>query len=170
MDHLLLGGWRHVAADVRRLVKGLSALPDACACGHGSAHLAGTCRCCLEGVQAAGNGCTDCEVLLASIRDDMDELVDATLRFLPFVEGQTAASGHTSESVGVRDLRRQVFFVADVSQQLETAAGEFRLGCGASHVGVLRTLAGQVAAATTGLDARLTSAFAHVTSSRVAGA
>lgn len=170
MDHLLLGGWRHVAADVRRLVKGLSALPDACACGHGSAHLAGTCRCCLEGVQAAGNGCTDCDALLASIRDDMDELVDATLRFLPFVEGQAAAGGDTSESDGVRDLRRQVFSVADVSQRLETATGEFRLGCGASHVDVLRTLAGQLAAATQGLDARLTATSAHVTSSRVAGA
>lgn len=157
MDHLLLGGWRHVAADVRRLVKDLSALPDACTCGPGASHLAGTC-------------CTDCEALLESIRDDMDELVDATLRFLPFVEGQAAAGGDTSESDGVRDLRRKVFSVAGVSQRLETATGEFRLGCGASHVGVLRTLAGQLAAATTGLDARLTAASAHVTSSRVAGA
>ena len=155
MHHQLLGGWRHVADDVRRLAKGLAALPNACSCGHGSAHLAGTCQCCLDGQRALDNGCTDCEVLLASIRDEMDELVDATLRFLPFVEASTAAAGDTSESAGVHDLRRQVFAVADVSQRLETAAGEFRTGCSASHVPVLKALASQLATVTEELGAKL---------------
>lgn len=155
MHHQLLGGWRHVADDVRRLAKGLSDLPDTCTCGRGSAHLAGTCPCCLGGERALDNGCTDCEVLLASIRAEMDELVDATLRFLPFVEASTAAAGETTESASVHDLRRQIFAVADVSQRLETAAGDFRTGCSASHVPVLKALASQLASATTELGAQL---------------
>lgn len=137
MNPLLLGGWRHVADDVRRLAKGLSALPDACAC------------------RSVGDGCPDCEAQLGSIRDDVDELVDATLRFLPFVESQAVVAGDTTGSDGVRNLRQLVFAVDEVSDRLETAARESRMGCGACHVGVLRMRASELAAATTALDARL---------------
>ena len=142
MNPLLLGGWRHVADDVRRLAKGLSALPDACAC------------------RSVGNGCPDCEAQLGSIRYDVDELVDATLRFLPFVESQTVVAGDISGSDGVTALRRQVFAVDEVADRLETAAR----GCGACHVGVLSARARELAAATTALDARL-----HTSSSGEAG-
>lgn len=146
MNPLLLGGWRHVADGVRRLAKGISAMPDACAC------------------RTVGNGCPDCEAQLGSIRDDVDELVDATLRFLPFVESQTVVAGDTTGSDGVRTLQQQVFAVDKVADRLETAARESRVGCGACHAGVLRMRASELAAATTALDARL-----HTTSSGEAG-
>ncbi|GMV22531.1 MAG: hypothetical protein AMXMBFR57_24800 [Acidimicrobiia bacterium] len=152
MNPLFLGGWRHVAEDVRRLTKGLSALPDACTCGR------------------VGNGCPDCEAQLGSIRDDVDELVDAALRFLPFVESQAVVAGDTRGSEGVRDLRRRVWSVAEVADRSGTEAGECRTGCGASHAEGIRALASELAAATTALDALLTMTSARATPSRVAGA
>jgi hypothetical protein len=125
--------------------------------------LAGTCQCCIDGERSAGNGCTDCELLLSSIRDEMDELVDATLRFLPFVENSTEVAGGTSEAGGVHELRRQVFSIADVSQKLETATGEFRTGCSSAHLAVLKALAVELATATEELSARLTAAVSSVT-------
>lgn len=151
MNPLFLGGWRHVADDVRRLTKGLSALPDACTCGR------------------VGNGCPDCEAQLGSIRDDVDELVDAALRFLPFVESQAVVAGDTRGSEGVRDLRRRVWSVAEVADRSGTEAGECRTGCGASHAEGIRALASELAAATTALDAHLRMTAAVTTPSRVAG-
>ncbi len=151
MDSRLLGGWRHVAEDVRRLVSGLKGLPDVCACGHGSAHLGGMCPCCRDGERTLDSGCTDCEALLASLRDNMDELVDATLRFLPVVE----TTAGPEESRDVRDLRRRIVDVAAVFQRLETAADEFRQGCPSSSVPALRTLASELKVGTDDLDTRL---------------
>lgn len=156
MDHLLLGGWRHVADDVRKLAAGLRALPDGCACGHGSAHLAGTCPCCLEGQRTLDNGCTDCEALVTSLRDEIDELTDASLRFLPFVAAMSSAGGQAAQRADVREVESQIRHVAVVFQNVATAADEFRQGCAASHLGVLKALAGELAAATRHLDSLLT--------------
>lgn len=155
MNPQLLGGWRDITDDVRLLASGLRSLPDICTCGQASGHLAGTCSCCNHGERVLGNGCTDCETLLATVRDRVDELVDATLRFLPLVETMTAAGKERADVAQVRDIRRQVVHVEAVFQRLETAADEFRSGCPASHVGPLWTVAAELAAATQELDALL---------------
>jgi hypothetical protein len=80
VDTRLLGGWRYVADDVRRHERGLRALPETCACGQGSAHLAGACPCCRARAHALEDGCTDCEAVLASLHEKVAALVDATLR------------------------------------------------------------------------------------------
>ena len=145
MDHLLLGGWRHVAEDVRQLDISLKALPDTCTCHDGAAHLIGTCPCCLSGQRALDSGCSNCESLLALLREEMDDLTDATLRFLPFVEVNT--SGH--------ELRRKIMQVAAVFQRLETAADEFRRGCPSSHVAVLKALAAELVVSVREVDVKL---------------
>ena len=157
MDVLLLGGWRHVVEDVRRLVVALNALPDACTCGNGSTHLAGTCRCCQEGERRLDGGCGDCEALLTSLRREVDELVDASLRFLPFLETATAAGRNAAQRARVIELRRQIQHVSVVLQKVATAADDFRRGCPTSHVSALREIAGELAAATRHLDSLLES-------------
>lgn len=156
MDALLLGGWRHVASDVRKLALGLEALPEICTCRHGSAHLAGTCPCCLDGERRLDAGCTDCETLLASLRDEIDELSDASLRFLPFVEAMTTPDRNAAQHAQVRELRCQIQHVTATFERLSTAADEFRTGCSSSHVITLRTLAGELATATRHVDSLLT--------------
>jgi len=153
MNSRLLGGWRHVADDVRRLAAGLNALPGGCACGQGAAHLAGMCTCCGSAERSLG-ACADCEALMASLRDRIDDLVDSTIRFLPFVEMSTAGQ-RPLESSRVGDLRGQVQRIAATFQKLDTAADEFRDGCTASHIGVLRELGTELAAATGQLDSLL---------------
>jgi hypothetical protein len=153
MNTRLLGGWRHVADDVGALAVGLKQLPDGCPCGHGAAHLAGSCSCCADRERTADSGCRNCEALVASIRDQMDELVDGTLRFLPFVETVSAPG----ELEDLHEVRRQVQHIAAVFQRVETAADEFRLGCCASHLVVLKTLAFELAASTGKLNASLMS-------------
>jgi len=156
MDFLLLGGWRDVAEDVRKLALGLDALPETCTCGQGSAHLAGACPCCRHGERRLDSGCTDCESLLASLRDEIDELCDASRRFLPFVEAMTEPDGNAAQHAGVHELRRQIQYVDATFQRLSTAADEFRRGCSSSHLITLRTLAAELAAATRHLDSLLT--------------
>lgn len=156
MDTLLLGGWRHVADDVRKLAAGLEALPDTCTCRHGSAHLAGTCPCCRENEHRLDSGCTDCESLLAWLGDEIDELTDASLRFLPFVNAMTTVGRNAAQHVHVCDVQRQIMHVTRTFRRLSTAADEFRTGCSSSHVITLRALAGELAAATRHLDSLLT--------------
>ena len=156
MDTLLLGGWRLVAEDVRKLAVGLEALPDTCSCGHGSAHLAGLCACCRDGERRLDSGCMDCASLLASLRDEIDELVDASLRFLPFVDSMTTAHGNGSQQAAVRQVRGQIRHVASAFTKLSTAADEFSSGCPGSHTNTLKALTGELEAATRHLDSLLT--------------
>ena len=156
MDFLLLGGWRHVADDARKLALGLEALPETCTCGQGSAHLAGACPCCRDGERRLDSGCTDCESLLASLRDEIDELFDASLRFLPFVEAMTTPDRNAAQHVGVHEVQDQIRRVASAFTKLSTAADEYRSGCPGSHTNTLKVLAGELEAATRHLDSLLT--------------
>lgn len=155
MDLRLLGGWGDVVDDVRKLERALRLLPDTCACGHGSAHLAGACPCCAGGERTLGGGCTDCDVLLASLRDQIDVLVDDALRFLPFVETSSGVKVLPEDSPHVPDVRRQIAKVSATFDRLETAADEFRIGCGASHLAAVKALAHELALVTDDIDATL---------------
>ena len=148
---VLLGGWRDVADDVRRLERGLISMPDTCACNHGSAHLAGSCPCCRMQVHALDSGCTDCEALIASLHDKVDDLMDAALRYLPAID-VIVADWHGVDRAHLLEVRWQILHVAAIFQQLATAAGEFRQGCSTSHLAVLKKLARELAAETRKAD------------------
>ncbi len=150
----LLGGWRDVADEVRHLERALRSLPDTCTCNHGSAHLAGACPCCRARVHARDGGCTDCEAVLASLHEKIDALVDATLRYLPALD--IIVSGRDGiEPARLGDLRWQILHIVRTFQKLATAAGEFRQGCSTSHLGVLKTLASELAAEARKVDRML---------------
>lgn len=149
----LLGGWSDIVDAVRRLQRALKALPDSCACGHGASHLAGRCACCGDGEQRLDAGCADCETVLASLRDAIDAVVDATLRFLPFVEALARRHGH--DTALLPELRRHVLRVERTFLQLETAAGDFRTGCRVDHLSAVKRLAAELAFAAETADAAL---------------
>lgn len=149
----LLGGWRDVADGVRQLERGLRALPDTCSCSDGSAHLASACSCCRAHAHALDDGCTDCAAVLASLHDKVDALVDATLRYLPALD--VIVSGRSIEPARLADLRLQIFHVVRTFQKLATSADEFRQGCSTSHLGVLKTLASELAAEARKVDSVL---------------
>jgi hypothetical protein len=156
MDSLLLGGWQHVAEDVKNLASAIERLPEACACGNASAHLTGSCPCCVQGERRLDAGCTNCAALLNSLYEDVDELSDASLRFLPFVEGQ-AATVATSSARRVRDVRAQIRRVNEVLLQVSTAAIEFQTGCSTSHLGALKLVVRELETATLYLNSLLIS-------------
>lgn len=143
MNIRLLGGWEHVADDAVRLDRRLREVPDGCHCGHGSAHLRGTCQCCRTGERRLDDPCSDCESLLASVGDQIADLVDATLRFLPFIE--LASRAPFEVDLDVSAVRRDVMRVSRTFLELETAAGEFRNGCAASHLSAVKGLARKLA-------------------------
>lgn len=142
VNTLLLGGWSDIVDAARRLQRALTAVPDACGCGSGAAHLAGRCTCCRSGERSLDGGCTECEALLASLRDKIDALVDATLRFLPFVEITASRDGRAAASLP--KLRRQILQIDATFLKLETAAGDFRTGCTAAHLSAVKGLAAEL--------------------------
>lgn len=138
-NSLLLGSWRDVLDDVRRLEAGLRGLPGVCNCGQGAAHLAGRCACCEHGER---RGCTDCDALMETLRGKVDELVDASLRFLPAVESMLVNGRSTGDAVAlVQDVRHKVQQVDVIFRQISTAAAKYRNGCAASQLADLKTLA-----------------------------
>lgn len=138
VNSLLLGGWRDVLDDVRRLESGLRALPGVCTCGQGSAHLAGRCACCEHGER---RGCTDCEAVMETLRGKIDDLVDASLRFLPAVESMLLNDGSGDAVALVHGVRHKVQQVDLIFRQISTAAARYRDGCAASQLSDLKTSA-----------------------------
>ena len=143
MNPLLLGGWRDVVDDLRRLAGTLARVPATCSCGDGSVRLAGTGACC-RGREHVNDGCTDCEGLLGVIREEMADLVDRTLRFLPALEHEPVPDAQSDQPRLVAHLRRQILKAAETFQQIETAGSEYRLGCSTAQLDTMRTLASQL--------------------------
>jgi hypothetical protein len=76
----LLGGWRDVLDDVRRLSRRLLAVPGECRCGDRAGHLRGSCPCCRAAATDLEPSCHDCEELLAQLRSMLDGLTVDTMR------------------------------------------------------------------------------------------
>ena len=159
MDPLLLGGWQDVVDDTALLERGLAHLPETCACHQGSAHLSGGCACCQAGERQLDDPCIDCEKLLARVGEQIDELADASLRFLPFVESSTHSK--IDQGISIAAVRQDISRVASTFLQLETGAGEFRIGCGTTHLASIKRLARQLAEEVRTVDDGLRALTAH---------
>lgn len=139
----LLGGWRDIADDTERLVRGLRALPADCACGDGQAHLRGTCPCC-GGGGVPREPCEDCFRLVRTIGWKLDAVVDDALRYLdPVSEALTRHVGKPAHTEATR-LRRELLALVHLFRAVEASAAEFRAGCRSRHLADLKALAEQV--------------------------
>jgi hypothetical protein len=110
--HVLLGGWRDILDDIRRLNRGLQALSNGGACGYGATHLSGSCGCCRDVAGAASGQCGDCDALTHRLRAPMDELTADAFRFFPFVSDYLA---HEDPDAARRasEIRRAVTALVD---------------------------------------------------------
>ncbi len=148
----LLGGWRDIADDTRRLVKGLRALPDGCQCGDGHAHLAGRCPCC-EANATPDERCIDCAVLVRTVQWQLDVVVDDALRFLDPAEGLVAQHVGDAVHAAVGQLRDELIGFVGVFRAIQSAAGQFRSGCRSDHLTRLKELGEVLGARASGIDA-----------------
>lgn len=140
--HYLLGGWRGVVEDVRRLSSELRRSPGVCACGHVASSSGGRCPCCEAGTPQTG--CVDCAAQVKALGTKLDTLFDHTLRHLPAIADMLGARAATGESKQLKAVRLHIGVVDGTFRRLVTASAEFRHGCSASHIRVVATLADQL--------------------------
>ncbi len=151
----LLGVWRDILDDIRRLCHSLEALPDASMCGKGAAHLGGWCPCC--GFVHSGQlpGCTDCERLLADLVPTMDALIVDTMRFCPVVNHLLQVRTPQCEGADGSRIERDVVAIYRTFAQLIVAADDFRVSCRTSHLKTLKARAYELSVMANQLDRTL---------------
>lgn len=137
--HHLLGGWRDVVEDVRRLSSELRRAPGTCTCGHTASQPGGTCPCCQSGTPRTD--CVDCVALVNALGGRLDTLIDDTLRFLPVLADILRGRAATDESEHLKLVRRQIGVVDGAFRRLATASTEFRRGCSASEMTAVTAVA-----------------------------
>jgi hypothetical protein len=130
---LLLGGWRDIADDVERLRAALDRTPDECRCGHGHAHLAGTCPCCTARERPHRDECDDCMSLLAHVGPKMDLVAADTLRYLPTLLDLPAFTAR-ADLEEVQKIERGIANLVGTFRRLIAAVAEFERGCSAAHL------------------------------------
>lgn len=135
---LLLGGWRDVVEDVRRLRADLARSPGVCTCGHAAGE-PGLCPCCQTGV--AQTVCNECGAQVSALRGKLATLIDDTLRFLPVIADLLERRGATQETAQLQSIRALIGTVDHTFRRLATATAEFRPGCRASHIKAVAALA-----------------------------
>ena len=138
--HRLLGGWRDVLDDIRALCRSLDELPDECQCGHGTAHLNGTCSCCHQVAIERVPRCDDCEEQLARLRSRIDALTVDTFRFLPVVR---EILNRTTPDVARREsgIEWRIAELTRTFADLVVAADRFKSDCRTSHMKTLKEAA-----------------------------
>jgi hypothetical protein len=134
----LLGGWRDILDDIRRLCTSLKALPDGCACGNGRSHLGGSCACCHAVHCERIPDCADCETVLAQLRPEFDTLAVDTIRFLPVVTMLLDAPQLEPAQTEGPGIERHIAAVVRTFDRLVVAVDEFQIGYRASHLQALK--------------------------------
>lgn len=151
----LLGGWHDILDDIRLLCTSLNALPDGCACGQGGSHLAGSCACCHTAPGAFVPDCVDCESLLAQVRPRIDELTVDTMRFFPVVTKLLHTPGLEAFGDQVDGIEHRIVTIVRTYERLVVAVGDFRAGCRASYLRIVKDTTAELLADTTRLDRSL---------------
>jgi hypothetical protein len=133
---LLLGGWRAVAEGAHGLARALEQTPDACACGDGRAHLAGSCDCCRA---RRATECLDCARLLDGLDEKIQTQVERTLRYLPALADMGLVRTSAADDA-LRRVPRDLGAVVRTFARLRAAVREFERGCSTGHLRAIRQL------------------------------
>lgn len=157
---LVLGGWRDVLDDIRRLCDGLNALPDACTCGQGADHLSGSCPCGDVVHTRPLPAREDCDRLLTELMPALDTLIVDTMRFFPVVNHLLQLHTRPSRQAVGAAIERQTVAVYRTFARLTAAVDEFRAGCCASHLKALKARANELSVKADQLDRTLRGAEA----------
>jgi hypothetical protein len=140
-QYQLLGGWGDVLGDIRLLSRSLSTLPDGCACGQGASHLAGSCSCCHTEPGSIAQRCSDCERRLIELRARIDELTADTMRFFPTVTELLHGPGLEPAGEAADQIEHEIVAVIRAFDGLSGATDDFRSGCRASNLSVVKQCA-----------------------------
>ena len=151
----LLGGWRDIIDGIRRLCRSLNALPDSCACGHGSSHLRGSCSCCSSVHDDTVPYCDDCDELLVLLGQALDVLVVDTMRFFPVVKSLLDAHAPDTVRAEGASIEHDIADIDRTFRRLVVAADEFRKGCRASQLQTLKAGANDLVGKVDQLDRKL---------------
>ena len=138
----LMGGWRAIVEDSRRMVAIAAQLPDSCDC----ADAAHPCECCATRAPAFPEHCRMCADHFRHLAPRVSTVLDDTLRYLPAIETLTAA-----DSVQLRQsfpaVRRAISQMLATVDAVQSATGDFRHGCRTQHVVTLKESIDRVAQA-----------------------
>ena len=134
----LLGGWRDILDDIRQLCAGLNALPEGCMCGDAPSHLSGSCACCNTAQRERIPECPDCQAVLTELRREIEVLTVDTLRFFPVVKMLLSAPQRESARADGDAIEPRIAAVLRTFDRLVAAVDEFRIGCRASHLSVIK--------------------------------
>lgn len=135
--HDLLGGWRDVMKDVRRLSAQFRSSPGVCACGH-LAPSGGSCPCCQSGTP--DTECGACSAQVNALGVTIGALIDAALRFLPALQEVLEARGAAAAADHLTSVRSCIVAVERAFRRLASASAEFGQGCKSSHTKVVEEL------------------------------
>ena len=131
----LMGGWRDIIEDMRRLRAMAEALPGCCDCKAGG----GPCACCAALGHAFPDQCRTCTSHARALSPRIAIVLDDTLRYLPAVE-----SVRSPETVllqrSLRDVARAMIQLLRGVDAMQSATGDFKHGCRTEHIVGLKRL------------------------------
>lgn len=133
----LMGGWRDIVEDTRRLRALSDALPNSCDCKAGG----GRCGCCASLGHSFPDQCRTCTSHVRSLSPAIANVLDDTLRYLPVVESvvpQQIASLQRS----LRDVACAMVQLLRGADAMQSATGNFTHGCRPENVAGLKGLVG----------------------------
>ena len=145
----LLGGWRDIVEDTRRLGAMAQALPDSCDCQAGG----GRCACCAVLSRAFPDQCRTCTAHARALSPRIATVLDDTLRYLPAVV--SVVPQQTMLQRSLRDVARAVIQLLRAVDTMQSATGEFRHGCRTEHIVALQRHVGRLVDAVEGAHQQL---------------
>ena len=140
----LLGGWRDLIDEIRRLERRIASVDGTCRCGHAAGENA-ACPCCESAARDLAAVCDTCSTEIAAIAERLRRIEDDTLRFLPVVfELFARTPDRQAEVIAIEHslTQLQVTF-----RHLQSATDEWGPGCRATHLPLVKARAEDVAIA-----------------------
>ena len=166
MGALLLARCRRVADDVGHLRSELGSMLDACDVRPGNGLCQDLCAYCREGSPFL-EALSRCETMLNSLRSDLNDLVDSTLRHLGTLAlMDTIATYGNGDAVRGSELRKQALQSVVGFFKLEGAIDEVRTRCTFRQLAFARSLTDRLAVTIQGLDTMLRTDLPQASTSR----
>ena len=135
----LLGGWRDIVEDTRRLRTMTEALPDSCDCQPGG----GRCACCAVLSHAFPDQCRACTAHARARSPRIATVLNDTLRYLPAVQSIVPQQTVLLQR-SLRDVARAMIQLLRAVDTMQSARGEFRHGCRTEHLVGLKRQVGRL--------------------------
>ena len=139
-DRLLLGGWSAIGDATHRVAEALRNIGASCPCRASGA--TGSCPCCHRATY--GQPCPRCRIIVHNFRQQVEELLAATLRFMPVTIDLVRRTQGQQAARTLARVERSVFALDRKLTRLETRGGEFQHGCPSADLPILRAVVAEL--------------------------